>query len=531
MRDSSERLFFIILLSLHLLPVWAVKFFLTTDGPCHLYNSKVLLDLASSCNTDFYYQYYSVNTNLDPNWFGHTCLAFLQIFLPGFLAEKVFLSAYIILFVVTIRFLIKLISRENIFLSWMALPFIYNHALQLGFYNSLFSIVLMLMIVFVWLKPIKNPIVKILLSGFLFTLLYFTHLLGLAFALFFISILIPWWEGWWNHSFSDFFKNISKRALQLIVVSLPALLLALNYFNKVGTGTSPSYFSSKKLYHDFIELSSLISMSGREKLFPMIVSILFGCVLIYVVYRRIQNKKILKADGFLICFFAALIVYFKQPGGIAGGFILQERLQTIPFLIILPWFAAIHYDVWMKRIVMLGISVASLTLILIRMPHHIMASDAVKEITSVGKFIEDKSTVLPLSFSFNGKTTEGKYIANSVWLFTHAADYLGAEKKSFVLLGNYEANTGYFPLRWKPDKNPFWIIGEIEGLPPKPDIIGYQPKSGGTIDYVLILFLDSKNEFINHPATENLMSQLNDGYKLIFTSQNGRAKLYKSLNN
>ena len=77
--------------------------------------------------------------------------------------------------------------------------------------------------------------------------------------------------------------------------------------------------------------------------------------------------------------------------------------------------------------------------------------------------------------------------------------------------------------------NPFAKIGGIEDTPPKPEIAGY-PLTGGTIDYVLILFLDSTDsQMVNHAHTQKVMQQLNSGYRLLFTSQSGRAKVYQRL--
>ena len=58
-------------------------------------------------------------------------------------------------------------------------------------------------------------------------------------------------------------------------------------------------------------------------------------------------------------------------------------------------------------------------------------------------------------------------------LFSHAAGYLGVEKR-LVLLDNYEANTGYFPLRWRPEVNPYVHLGPFaaqESQPPPVRVI------------------------------------------------------------
>lgn len=79
-----EFFLFYALLIVFLIPVWGNKYFLTGDGPCHLYNSKILLDFITSNNPEFYKEYYVLNKNLEPNWFSHIILAFLLYFSPYF---------------------------------------------------------------------------------------------------------------------------------------------------------------------------------------------------------------------------------------------------------------------------------------------------------------------------------------------------------------------------------------------------------------------------------------------------------------
>ena len=41
---KAEKLFFIILLSIHLIPIWAFEFFPSQDGPVHIENASVIRD-------------------------------------------------------------------------------------------------------------------------------------------------------------------------------------------------------------------------------------------------------------------------------------------------------------------------------------------------------------------------------------------------------------------------------------------------------------------------------------------------------
>ncbi|MCC6461187.1 MAG: hypothetical protein IT260_11990, partial [Saprospiraceae bacterium] len=69
---AAERLVFYGLLALQLLPLWSVRYYLTIDGPCHLYNAKVLADMAASAELKaFYENWLFANQRFEPNWFSH----------------------------------------------------------------------------------------------------------------------------------------------------------------------------------------------------------------------------------------------------------------------------------------------------------------------------------------------------------------------------------------------------------------------------------------------------------------------------
>jgi hypothetical protein len=132
-----------------------------------------------------------------------------------------------------------------------------------------------------------------------------------------------------------------------------------------------------------------------------------------------------------------------------------------------------------------------------------------------------------LNFSFNGIDEQGKRIAGENWLFVHPAQYLGAAK-AVIILDNYEANMGYFPLLWKENVNPYAHLSQFEGIegqPPYVDIKSYKNKTGVTIDYILMWCYDSsapKNEHFRQ-----LYSEINIGYHQIYSSASRRTVLYQ----
>ena len=105
-----------------------------------------------------------------------------KVFHP-FLADKIFLTIYILLMVFSFQFLISTINKNNDFLSLFIFPFIFNYNFAKGFYNFLISIPILFLSIAFYLRN-YNKLVIFIMS----ILLYFSH--PTSFIIFFIFVLI-----------------------------------------------------------------------------------------------------------------------------------------------------------------------------------------------------------------------------------------------------------------------------------------------------------------------------------------------------
>jgi len=513
-----------------LVPIWQAKYFLSNDGPCHLYNSKLILDFVLGNHTDFYSEYYKLNSHAEPNWFSHASLALLLFFLPAFLAEKILLTAYVLLFAFSFRFLIRQINPQSTFLIFPALLFVYHFVFQMGFWNFSFSIAFFFLVIAFWMK-FENQWTtrRLLLLSVLLTTLYFMHPVGLMLTIFSIALItaIRFFSVLITPSTERNWKPWIKTFLYSVGAALPAIILSINYLSRSGTGTTPAAYSQKFLRHYFLELKSLVILNHTEDLIAMMVSVFIGIIFLIAFVNRIRAKKMFPADSFLLLFFISLYLYLHQPASLGGVGIVPERLLFIPFLLAIIWAANANFHTTIKKLVAIFSLVFLCIFMYLRLPVYQKNSDAVKEYLSVGDYIEDESTILPLSFAHAGFTPDGKPISDRIWVFIHATDYLGT-MKPLIMFGNYEANTGWFPLIWKGSRNPFQHISKdagIEGLPPSVDLLNYKANTGGSIDYVLLWCFDFADK--TQLPVQDLISQLDQEYQLIFVSEHSRAKLYR----
>ena len=90
-RNLSWKHLFVVLLLLHILPLWIFAYFPSQDGASHVYNGLVLKEFGKHENYKMR-DAWQLNITVFPNWLSHIMLAaFLYVF-PPVIAEKVLSS-------------------------------------------------------------------------------------------------------------------------------------------------------------------------------------------------------------------------------------------------------------------------------------------------------------------------------------------------------------------------------------------------------------------------------------------------------
>jgi len=134
------------------------------------------------------------------------------------------------------------------------------------------------------------------------------------------------------------------------------------------------------------------------------------------------------------------------------------------------------------------------------------------------QLIQENATLLALSYYETNSKNDQSLPSYRVNPFMHAASLISA-KKRIVNLGNYQAWKGYFPIQYRHRRNPLRhlaINSQIETVPPAINIPSYINNTGGHVDYVLIWSLG--NKYRDHPNTQSIMRQLDQGYTKIYES-------------
>src|ERR1700733_8566335 len=191
LNDPLTVLFWL-LIAASLVPIWAFAYFPSQDGPSHLNNANILRtypwrDIA------VFRDFYTINAYPWPNWTTHLLLAALMGFVPALVAEKLFLSAFVVSLPLAIRYCMHSLDPAARVGPLLAFPLIYNLPFQLGYYNFSLSLVMFFVCVGYWLRHRAHLTKRhtVALAG-LFLVLYFSHLVSTVLACVTIGLLWAW---------------------------------------------------------------------------------------------------------------------------------------------------------------------------------------------------------------------------------------------------------------------------------------------------------------------------------------------------
>ena len=597
--DKTIRILLICGVLLCLLQVWLPDYYMTGDGPCHLYNAQILHDLWSQKNKHFYENFYTIVYQPNPNWMATVIMSLLLYIVKGIIAEKIFLTLYILSFTGGYYLLLRKISVDR---SWLLIIFlfVFPHTLAKGFYNFSFSIAFYFWVVWAWLRFLEKRDMRNAGLFFTFTaLLFFTHLLSFIFAAITCGALVL------SYTIAHRNENIKgygrlffiKNVFFLILFQAPFFFLMKWFTNKEGgmrIHLRPHFYRLIEL----LEFKYQVNVTHTEDILAatagIIMLLLFGL-------SFIKRKKIVwhKYDGFLFSLVLVLFIYLCFPEAFLGRLILiSMRVQPFVFILIccciayrfpvsapkkkeilfglaglfvisvstivylffiLPPGIMYHsapgmHIVWLsialfiaffltaiatisewpyERIkISAGVSLflCFLCLTFVRIYCLLAASSAVSDYLSVADYIRPYKVVMPIYFSSSGTDVQGETIADRNYLFVHVAQYLGVGK-SLIILDNYEANMGYFPISWRGQKNPYSYMNVEQAtgsVPMYPEMKTYEKNMGINIDYVLMW--DYKKDHSQETHFSQLDSLIPSGYHLIYTSPAGYAMLYERNN-
>ena len=487
----------IVLMVLHLLPVWGFKYFPTQDGPSHIYNSYVLKEYHNHENYRLR-EVYELNPAIVPNWTSHVLLLLLLYVFPPLVCEKIVLTLCIGLLPLSLFYFLNSIAKRNIVFGLLGFIFAYNYLLHMGFYNFVLSMSMYFFTMGYWWKvKDKLGLTNIIVIYVLSLVTYLTHyhsyallIMSLTFFPLYLWAYEVLHRVWGNKESSQPVIHrlkegvrMHKAALAFIGSLIPAYFILFSYYfylsNKYGSDSYDKGFEWKNAY--FFSMKSLVSFQEDQVLIGRVLLVFFAIVFVLTVIHRDRQlhqfrtseewketgerlwaRAVTQMDGFLLMSVLITVMYFLAPWtGYSGGWI-NDRFHLYIFLIMIPFFA-IHLHQHINYAVAGIIIVLSLW----HLGYHVHAysllnRDIANALSLEG--IDEKDTILTSEpAKWDGFSDSLSFEPKYIEPFSYLACLL-AVHKGIAYLDNYEADTEHFPLRYKYKITPadFAIIWRTE---------------------------------------------------------------------
>ena len=476
----------IVLIVIYLLPIWLFDYFPTQDGVSHVYNAQIITEY-NNPNYEFHH-YYEVNWFPFPNWLSHISLALLMYIFPSLISEKIFLSIYIILFPIAIRYFLNSVQSNRDSLVILSFTFIYNYLLLMGFYNFAVSVLLFFLTLGYWWRHKDTlHIAKVVLLNVLIITIYFAHLISYTFCLFSISVI----------AVIHYRRNIKQMLLSVCSI-IPAGVMLLIYLpsSDLTEGGLPSLGLGRiwSLLENMVGMRILIAFNQHQQWIAYGVFVVMVLLGIWTIWEHRKSASEVNTNNlpFLLLSTVLIALYMVLPNSIGPGGWVNDRILILTSLTILVCFRLGDNIRWNQLFLGVATVLAVANVIFIG----ILCQNLNKELRQFNAFVdkvENNSIILPLQFKPNGDSLR-------VGIFVNAANYYCLDN-GCINLGNYEVQFDYFPIRFKPDfETPTdekeWVQTVHWGVE-RIDLCGY----ADNVDY-LLLWGSTENEKINNEIQE-----------------------------
>ena len=439
-----ERLLVLALIAACLVPVWAVDFLPTVDGPCHAYNAWVIRQHGNVEEFPQLARHYLIDWRPLPNWLSHAALALLMFVFEPRIAEKILVSGYLVLFPLAARYAAGAVAPERKWLGFLALPLAFNQLFQLGFYNFSYSLALWLFAVGYWWRRRASPDAGFAVRiNLLLLLCWFCHIVSLALALFAIGVL-------WLAVLVRLPRAEWKRHLRHVLILAPQIALPLWFVADQPGGAVPAPWSLGLLVGFLFRLDVLFFFGRPQLWIARTLAVAFLLLLILTLGSRWRRKEgPREEDGFLVLSLLLIALYFVSPEGMSGGGLLKQRLAIYPWLALLPWLAPRLPGRSGAAARALAITAAtSLTLWTAgyALRQYQAMQPPLRAYLEAAEHIRPDSRVLPLLGDY------GPY-----GFYRHLIGYAALDK-GLIDWNNYQAGTRLFPTRFRRSRRVFWWV-------------------------------------------------------------------------
>jgi hypothetical protein len=447
--------------------IWTVPWFVTQDGPAHVYNAQIL---AWSFDPKSPFQsVYTIKWQPIPNWTGQLALAALMAAAPAWVAERIITSVALVGLAAAVLWLRWRVagSRGMRVAALLSALLAMNLAWLLGFFSFLLGACLFPITLGIW-WPHRDRLGagRIVVLAAVLTLGYFCHLVSLGLTVLGMAVLAVWAAAsdgsipTWRHRFGRLART-SVSFIPLIVLSCFYLRIARQagpmhpVWENLSSPWSPLAWAERLGWVDPLTLAIKDGLPFTERIGRMFTifapAAWLGAALLLWWYGRMTRRPTAPSageaaapddrQGWLLL--AALLAV----GGVAGpdslgpahGEFLPQRVILLGLVALVPVFD-VNPARW-PGMIATGALLAAVTFQSAIIWDYSRYSDRTAgQIIRAGDLVgRNQRIVTRLT------TSRGRFRANPL---LHAEDWLGVDTGNIVW-NNYETLHYYFPVQFK----------------------------------------------------------------------------------
>ncbi len=441
LRRHGTAFLFVLLVLLHLVPVWSVRYVPSCDGPSHVYNAWVLQALARGSAPPAVADALAVRIALFPNWLGHLLLA-LGIATAGPLAgEKLLLSALLAGLAGAAWFLAGSVRAEDgdgqgtgspdppgveRAAAFLVFPLLYSWPFQMGFHSFSAGVVIDLLLVgCFWRFRKKWTGTRLAALAGLGLLAALAH--PVAIAVGGTSLAVLWVAdaaGW---------RGQVRRVLFLLPVALAAGGFLFAHRDRIRAWTWPL---SRRLTYLFT-YRTLFTLSERQVALGFAAAVLVAALVAVALITKQAAAARRETTPFLVLTGILIGCFLVSPDSGFGGSILGPRLALYPGLVLIPWLAG-RLPRRAGTVTALSFAAWSVWEIALLLPAYRAGDRDLRAYLTGLEAVPAGSSVWIAPESASGAPAK-------IGIYLHAAAYAAAEK-GLLLWPNYEVDMPYFPI-------------------------------------------------------------------------------------
>ena len=466
LKITLKHLLVVLLLLVHLLPIWIVKYFPTQDGPSHIYNAQVFKEYHDHNNFRIR-DVYQLNWAPFPNWTTHLLMAILMHIFSPLVCEKIVLSLCVLGLPLALFYFLRVIDHNKVIFSLVGVIYSYHYLLMMGFYNFSISVPIFFWTLGYWWKHRNNIIPKGLtgnqpLVGFylLLMLTYFSHFQSFFLLVISISVftgLLFLLELQTDKTRPNFISRLQP-LIYFATYMLPVYLVALTYYLSTTQGYGRNYRKLSWLNEYFFNLKSLVYFRDDHILIGRFLFVILTILLFYSLWERsiefvskssAKNRIRFKStDLFLIMFLILTLIYYISHNNIqSGGGWINDRVHIYLVLMLLPFLKtpAHHYLQYILITSLVGLSLWPLAY---TAHANFFLDQEITEMTQSTNLIAEYSTLVLYLVKHGQQFSDTLGKIDYVKPFLHVGSYYCLDNRA-ALLRNYEAALDYFPINYQ----------------------------------------------------------------------------------